>query len=91
MIRVSASQRKYTQGLAEWSCKQTQVFTLRLLASPFGQGFMQSTVHNRKRRLKNKYTGTMIITPELIIVKYTVQNAKTKVKVSQSDSPKQLQ
>ena len=35
--QVIASQRKCTQGLAKRSRKQTQVFNLRLLASPFGQ------------------------------------------------------
>ena len=36
---VSASQRKCTQALAKRSLKLTQVFSLRQLASPFGQGF----------------------------------------------------
>ena len=36
--KVSASQRKCTQGLTKRSRKQTQVFNLRLLVSPFGQG-----------------------------------------------------
>ena len=34
-----ASQRKCTQALAKRSRKLTQVFNLRQLASPFGQGF----------------------------------------------------
>ena len=40
--KVSASHRKSTQvlqGLAKQSRKYTQVFNMRLLASPFGQGF----------------------------------------------------
>ena len=37
--QVIASQRKCTQALAKRSRKLTQVFNLRQLASPFGQGF----------------------------------------------------
>ena len=35
---MSASQRKCTQVLAKRDRKYTQVFNLRLLATPFGQG-----------------------------------------------------
>ena len=37
--QVISSQRKCTQALAKRSRKLTQVFNLRQLASPFGQGF----------------------------------------------------
>ena len=36
--KVSTSHRKCTQALAKRSRKLTQVFNLRQLASPFGQG-----------------------------------------------------
>ena len=37
--KVRASNRKSTQALAKRSRKYTQVFNLRLLATPFDQGF----------------------------------------------------
>ena len=40
--QVIASQRKCTQALAKRSRKLTQAFNLRLLESPFGQGFNKS-------------------------------------------------
>ena len=38
-VQVIASQRRCTQALAKQSRKLTQVFNLRLLGTPFGQGF----------------------------------------------------
>ena len=40
--QVIVSQRKCMQALAERSRKLTQVFNLRLLATPFGQGFIST-------------------------------------------------
>ena len=38
--QIIASQRKWTQGLAKQNRNKTQVFNLRQLAAPFGQGFI---------------------------------------------------
>ena len=47
--QVIASQRKCTQALAKRSHKLTQVFNLRQLASPFGQGFKHTRDSNPRQ------------------------------------------
>ena len=50
--QVIASQCKYAQALAKWSSKQTQVFNLSLLATPFDQGFKLLTLNQLQRKKK---------------------------------------
>ena len=69
--QVIASQRKCTQALAKRSRKLTQVFNLRLLATPFDQGVTHSVHMKNDRMNKNDWLHSHNINIKLMVKKLT--------------------
>ena len=88
--QVIASQRKCTQGLAKWSRKLTQVFNLRLLATPFDPGLTSplqlATQFCQNGPIRAQDVGDLARPPSCFLL-YALPRCKLRKTLQTCDTP----